>query len=161
MDLRQLALALVVIAFFIALPLALNLLKPARRRARQRLNRLAVQAIDRLRPVPEVDPAVEDLRRVLRIERLRLDVQRLRRIVATDMSMSATRQIANRMAYRWLLRELDEARTYTPSSAPERDLDQWVAPVWPTPPLDVMSPSTVGSAPNVEILEIGWRRRSR
>ena len=53
-----------------------------------------------LRPSGDPDEERDDLSKVLRRRQLYTEVRRLQRILATDESMSATRQIANRLAYR-------------------------------------------------------------
>ena len=85
----------------------------------QQLKRLAAWVWERVRPEPEVDQMALDLYRVVRREKLRADVERLRRLLATDMSMSATRQLGNRLAYEWVLRDLDLLRAQLPSSSVE------------------------------------------
>ena len=114
--------------------------------------RLGSWTLARLRPVGDPDQEADDLSNVVRRQQLCAHVQRLQRILATDESMSATRQIANRLAYRQLLRELDNTPDVYGSIS-----DQVPAPRWnPT----TLSPGTERSqpAPTVEILEIGWRR---
>jgi hypothetical protein len=135
---------------------------------------------EKVNPEPEPDPAAEDLRRVMRRERLRSDILRLQRIIDHDIHMSATRQIANRLAYQWLLRELDVLRGSAArislanglggeSSRPSTTASDWLsAPPseWqPEPSSDWLSapPSQWSSPdpqyrPKVEVLEIGWRR---
>lgn len=56
----------------------------------------------------EEDYARLELREVFREERLRADLERVRHLVATDTYMSATRQLANRIAYRQLLAETSD-----------------------------------------------------
>ena len=117
--------------------------RPARRVLGPWVRRLVDWASDRLNTPEEVDPEAEELRIVRRRQQLSAHIERVRRIVATDEAMSATRQAANRLAYAWLLDEL--ART------PE------VYPVLAS----THSPSLVSYNPrrgsSVEILDIGWR----
>jgi hypothetical protein len=51
---------------------------------------------------------------ILRRQKLGVAVERLRRIVATDESMSGTQQIANRLAYRRLLYDLERTPEILP-----------------------------------------------
>ena len=117
-----------------------------------RIRRLGSWAATQLSPVTELDEEADDLSKVLRRERLCSDIQRLQRILATDMSMSATRQIANRLAYAQLVHELREVPDFydpMPSHSVTRlhPSNQLLRTARPQPP-------------TVEILEIGWRRRS-
>jgi hypothetical protein len=133
----------------VALVLGARLLdtRPGRRFLRARLKPLADWWIARQSATPSVDPEYDELSLIVRRQQLTAHIARLRRILATDESMSATRQIANRLAYRWLLRELDR----TPATA------RWIADDddftnrWAPRPY---------SAPHrePEVLEIGWRR---
>ena len=86
-----------------------------------------------------------ELRLVLREERVRADLERLRHLIATDTYMSATRQIGNRIAYQQVL---VEARTITalPAPVPYR--------AW-TREFTDRSPVRHSSAP--ESLDISWR----
>lgn len=127
-----------------------------RRSAVEVLRPLAVRLLASLGPSPEVDEAAGELYRALRSERLRADVRRLERILATDMVMSATRQIGNRLAYGWLVRELDLCTGGLPP---------WLDRPAASP--DVVgssSPISLGAAPQdrrhsprVETLTISWR----
>jgi hypothetical protein len=92
------------------------------------------------------DVEYDELAIVLRRQQLSAHLQRLRRIVATDESMSATRQIANRLAYRWLQRELDETPAILPGPDDDDTLDRWVPRAYNPRPREP------------EVLEIGWRR---
>lgn len=123
-------------------PLAVKALRPA-----------GVRLLAALNPPPEVDEAAEELSRVLRRERLHADLARLERILATDMSMSATRQIGNRLAHAWLVRELDASTS---------DLPPWIQD--PGMTLDALGPSLISFgaqerryAPKVETLIVSWR----
>ena len=150
MDLHQLVGWLLVTGLFIGLPL---LSRPSVRRfVGPPMIRLGSWTVERLRPRDEPDEEADELSKVLRREQLGAEVQRLRRILATDASMSATRQIANRLAYRQLLRELGN----TPDVYAAMP-GQLTATRWDT---STLSPRTRRShdAPTVEILEIGWGR---
>ena len=75
--------------------------------------RLGSWILAQLRPSGDPDEERDDLSKVLRRQQLYTEVRRLQRILATDESMSATRQIANRLAYRQLLRELQNTPMFT------------------------------------------------
>jgi hypothetical protein len=119
--------------------------RPGRRFLRARLTPLVDWWVAR-RAAADVDQEYDELRLVLRRQRLTADVARLRRIVATDESMSATRQIANRLAYRWLLHELDRTPVAVPWLADDDSTDRWTPRPYHTPRREA------------EVLEIGWRR---
>jgi hypothetical protein len=153
MDLQHLGGWLLVVGLYIGLPL---LSRPSVRNfLRAPMIRLGSWTLAQLRPGGDPDEEADDLSKVVRRRQLCAEVQRLQRILATDVSMSATRQIANRLAYRQLLRELENTPDVYGSMS-----DQVPAPRWNAPTL---SPRTERSqpAPTVEILEIGWRRHRR
>ena len=77
-------------------------------------------------------------------QQLEVHIERLRRILATDGTMSATRQAGNRLAYAWLLGELERTPLLLPTMVPTRSVNL------------VNYDSRRGSS--VEILEVGgWR----
>lgn len=136
---------LIAASLFLGLVVTARLLttRPAVRVLGPRVRRLGRWAWDRLNPEEEVDPDVAELRLIQRRQQLDVHLARVRRLVATDEAMSATRQIGNRLAYAGLLREI--ARLPDPDPAPA-----------PAP-----APSSVRydhrRRSNVEVLEIGWR----
>jgi hypothetical protein len=94
----------------------------------------------------DADQEFEELWAIMRREQLSAHLQRLRRIVATDESMSATRQIANRLAYRSVLHDFEKTAELIPWLADDATSHRW-------------TPSTYHSRPReAEVLEIGWRR---
>ena len=120
--------------------------------------RLGAWLLERFESPPVVDEVAEEMRAVIRADRLQADLRRLRRIVATDAAMSATRQMANRMAYAWLIEEYERHcregyPIFTDTALVRVDaptaVDRWRQP---TP---VRYATRV---PQVEVLEIGWRR---
>ena len=147
-----------------------------------RWERLGGWLWEKVNPEPEPDPVAEDLRRVMRRERLRSDILRLQNIIDHDIHMSATRQIANRLAYQWLLRELDVLRgsaarislanglggesTRPAASVSTADWlsaapSEWTAAPssdWLSAPPSQWSSPDPAYRPKVEVLEIGWRR---
>lgn len=173
-DYSELTSWLVVVVVLLAIPLVSTRRLASGRFASERMSALGAWAVERLTPAPEVDQLADDLYRVIRRERLRSDILRLRRILATDMDMSATRQLGNRIAYEWLLRELNGLRAPSPAGAtasfPERGAevegdswsDDWDTGSWDVRPLPPPTPEPAWSyearPPKVEILEIGRRR---
>ena len=142
---------LVVIGLFISLPL---LSKPSVRNfLGPPMIRLGSWTLARLRPVSDPDQEADDLSNLVRRQQLCAHVQRLQRILATDASMSATRQIANRLAYRQLLHELKEIPDVWGPMPAHATATRWNS--------STLSPRTERSerGPTVEILEIGWRPR--
>jgi hypothetical protein len=114
--------------------------------------RLWSWAAARFSPVTELDEEADYLSKVLRRQQLCSEIDRLQRILATDMSMSATRQIANRIAYAQLVHEL-------------RDVPDFFDPMASHAVTRSHTSNQLLRAgrlqpPTVEILEIGWRRRS-
>jgi hypothetical protein len=120
--------------------------RPGRRFLRARFSRLADWWVARQSAASDVDQEYDELSLVLRRQELSAHIERLRRIVATDESMSATRQIANRLAYRWLQRELERTPITVSWIAEDDSADRW-------------APSSYTSRHREpEVLEIGWRR---
>jgi hypothetical protein len=157
-DLRELGYWLFVTGVFVAIPFLVKRRTTDGPDSSDWRSRLSAWAVDRVTPVRECDPLAEELAKVLRGEKLRRDVQRLQRIIATDMSMSATRQLGNRIAYDWLLRELEKMRgtwQETPSSAA---MDSWSVSALPIQSADLRSSHDWQRPPTVETIEIGWRR---
>jgi hypothetical protein len=118
---------------------------------------------------------VEALRAQLRREKLIADVQRLRRLVATDMAMSATRQLGNRIAYASLVAELEAMRDapapyaaspYTAAAvglaaAASVPASRWQDDLVLTAPAPRLLGRDDGQrAPAVEVLDLGPRRRT-
>ena len=150
MDLQHLVGWLLVIGLFIVLPLL------SRRSVRNFLIppmiRLGSWTLAQLSPDGDPDEEDDDLSNVLRRQQLYAEVQRLQRILVTDSSMSATRQIANRLAYRQLLRELENTPDGYGAMPGHVTATRW-NPSIPYPRTERSQP-----APAVEILEIGGRR---
>lgn len=157
-DFRQLGSWLIVFALFVAIPFFVTYRPFLRRALGDWLSRLGAWAMDQLEPASEYDQLADDLYTFRRRERLHSDIQRLQRIIATDMSMSATRQLGNRLAYDWLLRELETSREPSQPFVATGAVNSWNSPVRPVHPAGPDSGRGSQRAPNVEILEIGWRR---
>jgi hypothetical protein len=107
----------------------------------------------RVNPVTEPDAASLELWHALRRQQLQRDLDRVRRLIADDAWMSATRQVGNRMAYEQLLAELADLGP-APALQP--------ADVWTLSPTSTPMPSSAllagplpPSTPYVEILELG------
>ncbi|HZA03683.1 MAG TPA: hypothetical protein VE617_03915 [Propionibacteriaceae bacterium] len=132
-------------AFFgLVLVARLLLTRPARRVLGPHVRRLADWALEHLNRPEELDPEDEELMIIRRRQRLEAHIERLRRILATDQTMSATRQAGNRLAYAWLQRELERTPLLVPTMVPTRSVSL------------VDYDSRRGSS--VEILEVGgWR----
>jgi hypothetical protein len=149
MDLHHVVGWLLVIGLFIVLPLLSR--RSVRNFVGPPMTRLGSWTLAQLRPNGDPDEEPDDLSKVLRRQQLSAEVQRLQRILATDESMSATRQIANRLAYRQLLHELHNTPDVYAAMPDHVTATRWN----PT-----RSPRTDRShvASTVEILEIGRRR---
>jgi hypothetical protein len=141
------------------LVVALRLLdtRPGRRFLRARFGRLTTWWAARQSALPAVDAELDELSLVLRRQQLTAAIERLRRILATDEYMSATRQIANRIAYRGLLHDLENTPDVLygmhDDGMHDDTTDRWAATV-----LAVQSGSYDSRrAAAAETLEIGWR----
>jgi len=159
---QEITFGLIVVGMLIAMRL-LALHPGVRAAAGRGMRRLGERVVDWLRQEPEIDPLADDLAKALRREKLRADVRRLERLLATDESMSACRQLGNRIAYDWLLRELDKSNRDISQRLPgDSFADSWVDD-WNIPEPAIVTRDFVRSqyaqrAPQVEILEIGRRR---
>jgi hypothetical protein len=122
-----------------------------------RLDRLGAWALEQVRPVAELDPLAEELYRIRRRERLYADLARLQRLLANDMAMSATRQLGNRIAYDWVVGELERTRSWARLVVPDLAPDRWS--------MRAVAGSSAGApithdpqrGSTVEVLDIGWR----
>jgi hypothetical protein len=110
-------------------------------------------------PPPPFDPVADDLAKALRRERLQADVRRLQHLLATDEWMSATRQMGNRLAYDWLVRELDRnTRSISPLFVSDDTYGNSDIPEVGEPISPRARSQPAQRSPQVEILEIGgWR----
>ncbi len=130
--------------FGLVLIARLLITRPARRILDPWARRLAGWASAHLNRPEEVDPEVEELMIIRRRQQLETHIERLRRILATDMRMSATRQAGNRLAYAWLINELERTPLLVPTMVPTRSVSL------------INYDARRGSS--VEILEVGgWR----
>ena len=132
-------------AFFgLVLVARLLITRPVLRLLGPHLRRLADWALEHLNRPEEIDPEDEELIVIRRRQQLEVHIERLRRILATDGTMSATRQAGNRLAYAWLLRELERTPLLVPTMVPTRSVN-------------LVSYDARRSS-SVEILEVGgWR----
>lgn len=141
---------ILVIALYLGLPLL------SRRSVRRLLGppviRLGRWALARARPEPDVNHEADELWNAVRRQELAAHIQRLERILVSDMSMSATRQIANRLAYGQLLRDLENTPAVSAVTPLGATTARWNSSAGPA------MASGPQLAPTVEILEIGWRR---
>ncbi len=162
-DLYQLTGWVIFAGLLIAAPMVS--VRPVRRFLGPRLIRLGRLALNRLTPEVEIDEEAEAWAAYRRRERLCGHIQRLRRVLATDMSMSATRQIANRLAFASLLRELEHTpvvfppvfSAILPATPGDSIVNRWSAPAVPIS-VNMVTVDAPEYAPRVEILELGWRR---
>ena len=141
---------LLIVGVFVGCPLAS--IRTVRHRLGPPILRLWSWASAQLSPPTELDKDADDLSKILKRQQLCSEIQRLQRILATDLPMSATRQIANRLAYAQLVRELEDVPDFygtIPNNAVTRLYSSGHLPRTESQP----QPRTV------EILEIGWRRR--
>lgn len=118
--------------------------RPAVRILRPWVRRLGDWGYAQLNPPEDIDPEVEELMIIRRRQQLDGHLDRVRRLLATDMGMSRDRQIGNRLAYAWLLDELKRTPDVFPAMAPSR-------------PVHLISRDAQRGS-TVEVLEIGWRR---
>ena len=119
------------------------------------LRRRWARVLERLDPPSEPDELAQEMRMVIRGEKLRADVRRVQRLLVTDSWMPATRQVGNRIAYDWLVRELDRYNLEVSELLP----DAWNLAGGFAVERSLSAPSIHRPAtPQVEVLEIGWKR---
>jgi hypothetical protein len=170
-DLSQLFSWLVVALTLVAVPLLSLAPEATRRRLGPHVSRWVERVVAAMEPQEELDPFLEAVRAQLRRQKLVADVQRLRRLVATDMAMSAVRQLGNRIAYASLVAELEALRdapteyafsgpTELPSAA-SVPVSRWADELVLSAPMPVRGRADGQRAPAVEVLELGAPRRGR
>jgi hypothetical protein len=142
---------LVLFALILALPLL------ARPFVRKQLGRLGGVIFDRLSQPAELDREAEELWNVLRRQRLCADLRRVEHLIATDMWMSATRQLGNRLAYLQLLDDLKHTPDVPSAIYGTSTVDSWTASASTVQPAIPNAGYGSRNAPKIEILEIGWR----
>ena len=125
----------------------------------RRLKPVGERLAEWVNPPPPFDPVADDLAKALRRERLQADVRRLQHLLATDEWMSATRQMGNRLAYDWLVRELERStRSISPLFVSDDTYGNWDIPEVGEPITPSARSKPAQRSPQVEILEIGgWR----
>jgi len=122
------------------------------------LGRLSTAEAETLDHDDELGQFPETWYAVTRRERLLADVERLRRLVATDMGKSAVRQLGNRLAYNQLLKELAETPEPPWSVAALPGLDGGSTIVAASSTRDGAGERGWRPLQQVETLEIGGRR---
>lgn len=127
------------------------------------LRRVARRSYDwataRYERTEELDPDELELWLAEKRRRLCSDLRRVEHLLATDSWMSATRQLGNRLAYRQLVDDLRHTPEVFPLLAPIPSFDSREVSVEPLGSAGYMSAGVVARSPQIEILEIGWRRR--
>ncbi|GAA1427217.1 hypothetical protein GCM10009616_03730 [Microlunatus lacustris] len=168
LDPSQLFSWLMVVVALVALPLLSVAAEAARRRLGPPVLRLGERVAAALEPEDELDPFLEAVRAQARQQKLVADVQRLRRLVATDMAMSATRQLGNRIAYASLVAELEALREAPAGydlgpvglpSAASVPVSRWEDDLVLSASVPVRSRDDGQRRPAVEVLELGSPRR--
>jgi len=104
----------------------------------------------------EADRKEEELWQMERRRKLCDDLRRVEHLVATDSYMSATRQRANRIAYHRLVYDL----RHTPEVFPTQTFGTWYESDIDPRSTTLINKGFSKQQPTVEVLEIGWRRRS-
>ena len=152
MEMPTLGTWLLVLGLYVVLPL---LTWPKIQRALAplavRINDWATARIER----NEYDPEEDELWLMEKRRRLSADLRRVEHLVATDTWMSATRQRANRLAYLQLVEDLRQIPQLSPALFPGND--SWDESV-NLRSTRYLAAGYVPRTPEVEILEIGWRR---
>jgi hypothetical protein len=121
------------------------------------LSRLSGPEEDPITGADEFDHFPDRWSALIRRERLVADVQRLQRIVATDMTMSAVRQIGNRIAYNQLLLELRDTPDLPVQAPAVSAFNRWETSQQPVTARRAGPGGDWRPLGKVETLEIGWR----
>lgn len=87
------------------------------------------------------------------------DLRRIERLLVTDMGMSATRQLGNRLAYRQLLADLRRTPDVYPATLESPAAEWWNDGTVATGASAQSGHGFGRQPPAVEVLEIGWGRR--
>lgn len=169
LDLSELFGWLVVVVVLAMIPVLSAAAEASRRRLAPHVVRLLERAAAAMQPEDEPDPFLEAVRAQLRHQKLVADVQRLRRLVANDMAMSAVRQLGNRIAYASLVAELEALRDAPadhavagPAGLPSAatvPVSRWADELVLSAPLPVRGRDDGQRLPAVEVLELGAPRR--
>jgi hypothetical protein len=127
------------------------------------LRRLARRSYDwataRYERTEELDPDETELWLAEKRRKLCSDLRRVEHLLATDSWMSATRQLGNRLAYRQLVDDLRHTPEVFPAPAPIPSFDSRDVSAKPLRSAGYLSAGFAVRSPQVEVLEIGWRRR--
>lgn len=154
---HQLAYWALAFVLFVVLPLLVTRPSGLRRLVGRRLRRFGAWAWLQLAPPPEVDPVAEELYQARRLQRLYADVARLQRILATDVAMSATRQLGNRLAHAWLVAELERTRRLSRNIFEDQVFAGWDPTAVSSSPAAPVLAGVPRHGSTVEVLDIGWR----
>jgi hypothetical protein len=106
----------------------------------------------------ERDRDEEEVWLMHRRHKLCADLRRVEHLLATDMWMSATRQLGNRLAYQQLLDELRRTPDVFPTIPQLQRFDSYDEPTVEPRSWGLASHGLSGQPRTVEILEIRWDR---
>ena len=122
--------------------------------------RIGLWATARQERMEEWDTDEAELWLVEKRRRLSADLCRIERLLATDSSMSATRQLGNRLAYRQLVDDLRHMPEVVPSAlAPFQAFNSWDDSADLSESARYITTGYASRPPQIEVLEIGWGRR--
>ena len=114
------------------------------------------------RRAEERDRDDDDVWLMYRRDKLCTDLRRIEHLLATDMWMSATRQLGNRLAYRQLVDELSHTPDVYPAGFGLQTFDPWEESTTESRSGALLTGMGYSEKPRtVEILDIGWGRRRR
>ena len=125
-------------------------------RVRRRLDPIGVRVWQQLSVQDQPDD--DELRRWAeqRLTQLRGHLERVRRLILDDDWMTATRQVANRLAHEHLVRDLRAAELEVAAYGP---VVTWVSPAAPTPVASRFAYAAPAARSSVEVIEFGPRGR--
>lgn len=153
-DLDQILEWLFMASALVVIPLLVTGGPSRRREASDRLERFGAWVLRHIRKDEASDGVDDELAEALRQEQLGRDLRRLQRLTLTDESMSATRQMANRLAYEKLRHQLEA------SSHPARLTSALSTADTASRAASPVHRDLFGSRrqePNPETIEISWR----
>jgi len=122
-------------------------------RLRPRLEPVAARLWQQIVEPQPPDPEALRSWAAVRLEQLRGHLERVRRLILDDEWMTATRQVANRMAHEHLVRDVREAEVALEAFGPLEPV--WAVAAQPSLAASRFAYSAPAARPVVEVIEFG------
>ncbi len=122
--------------------------------------RISLWAAARAERTEDWDPDEAELWLVEKRRKLTADLRRIEHLLTIDSSMSATRQLGNRLAHRQLVDDLRRIPEVLPAAlAPFQAFESWNDSADIFESARYIRTGYVSRSPQIETLEIGWGHR--